>query len=288
MADEIDTGVTPDTASMPDPVAQVRDQALAEMAKDESIEAYAAERQARDAEAEGEPVDDEARSTRIREALAKAIAETTEARQQNGLDQPDLDQQYQSAEQEWQQAQAAEVEQESALEQAKAEGRFTAVAEQLKAVNPQAHEQITSSLGALDVMMQPEQLDVLRREMTKGDPRESLAVLHRLTVPNVQDDGSTITPEQKLSYLASLPPAQLATILDQSRTYLQLEADLSKRLARQYAGQPRKVTRAPAPFTRPRGGANPPQNLASLASKGESPADYIKARRQQMRKPRDE
>ena len=143
MADEIDTGVTPDTASMPDPVAQVRDQALAEMAKDESIEAYAAERQARDAEAEGEPVDDEARSTRIREALAKAIAETTEARQQNGLDQPDLDQQYQSAEQEWQQAQAAEVEQESALEQAKAEGRFTAVAEQLKAVNPQAHEQIT-------------------------------------------------------------------------------------------------------------------------------------------------
>ncbi len=127
--------------------------------------------------------------------------ETTEARQQNGLDQPDLDQQYQSAEQEWQQAQAAEVEQESALEQAKAEGRFTAVAEQLKAVNPQAHEQITSSLGALDVMMQPEQLDVLRREMTKGDPRESLAVLHRLTVPNVQDDGSTITPEQKLSIL---------------------------------------------------------------------------------------
>ena len=234
-------------------------------------------------------VDGEDRAARIRDALAKARQETAEARQQNGIgDQVDLDQQYQSAEQEWQQAQAAEVEQESALEQAKAEGRFTAVAEQLKAVNPTAHQEITNSLGALDVMMQPEQLDVLRREMTKGDPRESLAVLHRLTLPNVQDDGSTITPEQKLSYLASLPPAALATTLSQARTYLQLEADLSKRLSRQYAGQPRKVSRAPAPFKSPRGGANPPQNLASLASKGESAADYIRARQQQIKRGRDD
>ena len=261
MSDDLDTG----GATAPDPVQTVKDDALNQMARDEDISAYKAEREARDKEAKGEEVDGEDRAARIREALAKARQETAEARQQNGIgEQVDLDQQYQSAEQEWQQAQAAEVEQESALEQAKAEGRFTAVAEQLKAVNPTAHHEITNSLGALDVMMQPEQLDVLRREMTKGDPRESLAVLHRLTLPNVQDDGSTITPEQKLSYLASLPPAALETTLSQARTYLQLEADLSKRLSRQYAGQPRKVTGAPPPF-RGQGGASPPRSLEKLA-----------------------
>ena len=51
------------------------------------IEAYITEREARDAEAKGEEVDDEARSTRIRDALAKARQDTAEARPQNGLDQ---------------------------------------------------------------------------------------------------------------------------------------------------------------------------------------------------------
>ena len=284
MSDDLDTGTT---ASPPDPVAQVRDQALAEMAKDENPESYIKEREARDAEAKGEEVNEEDRAARIREALAKARQETAEARQQNGLDQPDLDSQYQDAEAQWAQAEQQEQTYESELAQAKAEGRFTAVAEQLKAVNPQAHTEITNSLGALDVMMQPEQLDVLRREMTKGDPRESMTVLHRLTQPNFQEDGSVLTPEQKLEMLASMPPAELASTLSQARTYIQLEGDISKRLSRQYAGQPRRVSKAPPPFRGPKGGASPPQNLSALASKSENPADYIKLRRQQM-KNRDE
>ena len=131
--------------------------------------------------------------------------------------------------------------------------------------------------------MQPEQLDVLRREMTKGDPREALAVLHRLTIPNVQDNGSVLTPEQKLSMLASMPPAQLASTLDQARTYLQLESDISRKLSRQYAGQPRRVSNAPPPFKSPRGGAKPPQNLSALASKGSDITDYVRHRHQQMK-----
>ena len=244
---------------------------LRRWAKDESIEAYAAERQARDAEAKGEPVDDEARSTRIRDALAKARQDTAEARAQNGLDQSlDLDAQYQTAEQDWQQAEQQEQTFEQEREQAKAEGRFTATAEMLKTANPQAHQEITNSLGALDVMMQPEQLDVLRREMVKGDPRESLMVLHRLTQPNFQEDGSVLTPEQKLSILASMPPAQLAATLDQARTYIQLESDISKQALSPICGSsPRRVSKAPPPFKSPRGGANPPVSLERLASKGE-------------------
>ena len=158
----------------------------------------------------------------------------------------------------------------------------------LKTANPQAHQEITNSLGALDVMMQPEQLDVLRREMVKGDPRESLVVLHRLTQPNVQEDGSVLTPEQKLSILASMPPAQLAATLDQARTYIQLESDISKRLSRQYAGEPRRVSKAPPPFKSPRGGANPPVSLERLASKGEDISSYAKARHAQMKRGRDD
>ena len=217
MADETVDAGTFDSA--PDPVAQVKDQALAEMAKDENPDAYIKERAARDAEAKGEEVNGEDRSPRIRDALAKARQDTQQARAENGLDQPDLDAQYQSSEAEWAEAQQQETTFEQEREQAKAEGRFTATAEMLKTANPQAHEQITNSLGALDVMMQPEQLDVLRREMVKGDPRESMTVLHRLTQPNFQEDGSVLTPEQKLSILASMPPAQLASTLDQARTY---------------------------------------------------------------------
>ena len=130
---------------------------------------------------------------------------------------PDLDQQYQTAEQEWQQAEQGEQDYQSEIETARNEGRFTAVAEELKTVNPTAHQEITSALGYLDAAMTPEQSKVLVREITKGNPRESMVALHRLTMPTVQDDGSTVTPAAKLEYLASLPPDQLETILRQSR-----------------------------------------------------------------------
>ena len=123
------------------------------MAKDETSPAYKAEREARDKEAKGEEVNGEDRAARIREALAKARQETAEARQQSGLDQPDLDQQYATAEQEWAEAQQQEATFEQERELAKAEGRFTAVAEELKAVNPAVHSEIESALGYLDAAM---------------------------------------------------------------------------------------------------------------------------------------
>jgi hypothetical protein len=265
--DTLDTGVT---SEAPDPVQATKDAALAEMAKSENIEAYAAERADRDKESKGEEVNDEDRTSRIREALAKARQDTAEAR--NGFEQqPDLDAQFQSAEQEWQQAEQQEQAYETEIELARNEGRFTAVAEELKAVNPTAHQEISGALGALDVMMVPEQLDVLRREITKGNPREAMVMLHRLTEATVNDDGSVaMNPSDKLAYLSSLPPAQLQSILSQARTFVQIEETVGKKFAARYANQPRRHTRAPEPFKRPSGGANPPQNLERLASRGEA------------------
>ena len=278
MADDLDTGGGETPA---DPTESIKNAALGQMARDEDISNYKAEREARDAESQGQETDEDARAERIRQALEQARKDTAEARN-GGQPPPDLDADLAAAEAQWQQ----EVEQEQTFEQerelAKAEGRFTATAEMLKASNPQAHQEITNSLGALDVMMQPEQLDVLRREMVRGDPRESMTVLHRLTQPNVQEDGSVLTPEQKLEMLAAMPPAELASTLSQARTYLQLESDISKRLERQYAGQPRRVSKAPPPFSRPRGGANPPRDINALARKDDV-SDYAKARRAQMK-----
>jgi hypothetical protein len=288
MADEnIDTGAAPDTGSNIEQAT--KDAALVEMSRDENPENYIKEREARDKEEAGEQVNGEDRSARIREALAKARQDTAEARQQNGLDQPDLDHEYQTAEQQWAEAEQSEQTYETEIEQARSEGRFTAVAEELKAVNPQAHQEISGALGALDVMMTPEALDVLRRQITKGNPREAMVMLHRLTEATVNDDGSVaMNPSDKLAYLASMPPRLLEETLSQARTFVQLEETISKKFAARYANQPRRHTKAPEPFKRPSGGANPPQNLERLASRGEAIDDYVKVRRQQLKRGRDE
>jgi hypothetical protein len=278
MADEF---AVPEPSDQPDPAQAVKDAALTQMARREDAGDYIAERQAREAEAKGEQVNGEDRTARIREALTKAREETQQARQQNGLDQPppDLDAQLQDAEAQW----AAEQEQEQTFEQerefARAEGKFMATAENLKAVNPQAWQEITDSLGVLDSMIVPEQASALRKALVRGDPREGLAVVHRLTKPSYRPDRSIeMTPQDKIAYLASLPPEQMSELVNQARYYLQIEHQVSNHYRRAYEAQGRRHTKAPPVFKAPRGGASPPQNLNALASKSENPADYIKTR----------
>ena len=251
------------------------------MAKSEDVSAYAAEREARDAEAKGEEVNGEERVSRIREALDQARADTQHARAQNGLEQPlDLDQQFQTAEQEWNQAEVAEQEYEAERQVARNEGRFMAVAEQLKQANPQAHATMTSHLAALDEVITPEQGEAFKRALTAGDPREGLAIVHRLTTPSAE-----MSPQEKLQYFAQLSPDQLAQTVHQARDYLRMERNISQQYEAQYQERARKVTRAPAPFRPVRGGASPPVNLDRLAAK-DNPADYIKARQAQLKKDR--
>ena len=131
MADEaLDTG---DTGTQPDPVQQAKDNALGQMARSEDASAYIAERQDRQREDAGEQVNGEDRASRIREALSKARQETAEARQQNGLDQPDPQttsiSQSQYAETQWAEAQQQEATFEDERELARNEGKFQAVAD---------------------------------------------------------------------------------------------------------------------------------------------------------------
>jgi hypothetical protein len=86
----------------------------------------------------------------------------------------------------------------------------------------------------------------------------------------------------KAQYLAQLSPQQLESILDQSRTYLQIE----KQVRQQYAAMPRRVTKAPPPFRTPSGSASAPRDMQSLARK-DNAADYIKARMAQEKRARE-
>jgi hypothetical protein len=286
MAEEdFSTGATASEA--PDPVQGVKDAALSQMARDEDISNYKAEREARDAEAKGEEVNGEDRGKRIREALEQARADTDAARKANGIGEPDLDAQYQDAEAQWQEAQEQEATFEQERQAAVDEGRFQAVAENLKAANPQVWGQITDTMKVIDTMLNDEQSRAIVRGFTKGNATEGMQVAYRLSQPSYDEAGNMLmTPEQKIQYLASMPPAQLESTLDQARTYLQLEGSISKQLAARYAAQGKRHTSAPPPFTRPRGGANPPKDINALARKSDV-SDYAKVRRQQM-KARDE
>jgi hypothetical protein len=289
MADEF-TQTSPDTSPDSDPVQGIKDAALGQMAKSEDISAYAAERADRDAEASGEDVDTEERAARIREALSKARQDTAEVRQQNGLDAqpPDLDQQLQSAEQEWDEAQQQEATFEQDRELARAEGKFQAFAEDLKQRNPQVWQEITDNLAVLDMMIAPEQGDALRRALLKGDPREGVAIVHRLPQTSVNPDGSiAMTAADKLTHIASLSPQEISEVIDQARLWFQIEDRVSQTYRNAYAAQGRRVSQAPAPFKAPKGGASPPRSLEALAAKGESASDYIKMRQQQMKRARE-
>ena len=45
---------------------------------------------------------------------------------------------------------------------------------------------MTDNLAALDEIIAPEQGQAFRRALTAGDPREGLAIVHRLTQPSAQ------------------------------------------------------------------------------------------------------
>jgi hypothetical protein len=117
-----------------------------------------------------------------------------------------------------------------------------------------------------------------------GNANEGMAIAYRLLTPTYNPDGTVqMTAEQKIEYLASLPPDQLEATLDQAGTYLQLENSISDKYRAAYAAAPRRVSKAPPPFQAPSGGASPPASLDRLASKSENAADYIRLRRQQLK-----
>ena len=213
----------------PDPTQGIKDAALGQMARDENPENYIKEREARDAESRGEEADEDARSERIRQALEKAREDTEAARNGIGEPKPDLDSELQAAEAQWQE----EIQQEQTFEQerdvARNEGRFQAIAEQLKQSNPQTWQQITDNLQVFDTMATPEQGEAFKRALIAGSPQEGLAIVHRLSQPTFGPDGSLqMSAQDKIAHIVSLPPQEITRVVNQARDWLQIEHNVSK------------------------------------------------------------
>ena len=91
---------------------------------------------------------------------------------------------------------------------------------------------------------------------------------------------------EAIKYLANLPPQQRAREVAKLEGFVHAKQMMAAEGGAPQAPQPRRVSQAPAPIRPPRGGANVPKDLHSLATK-DNAADYIKARQEQERRYRD-
>jgi chromosome segregation ATPase len=267
----------------PDPQGDAERAGLDRIAKSsESIEAYKAEREDRDRAEEGEDTR-ASRIDRIHRAMEDARQQTEEARAEAGFDPEALDslnaayfEQADSilaAQQEAQEAEQRDADLQSA--------RFTAHAEILKQQNPQAWENITGTLRQLDEMgLSDEQKSEITKGLTRAGPQVGLAIAARLATPTYNPDGSQITPAEKMLQLAQMSPRELRQTFDDAAKWMTIE----NQVRQQYASAYRQQTAAPPPFQGPRGGASPPRDLGALAGRGESAADYIRARKAQIKR----
>jgi hypothetical protein len=89
-----------------------------------------------------------------------------------------------------------------------------------------------------------------------------------------------------IKHIASMPPAARAANMAKFEGYLYARNGQQQRangLERAQHPPPRQWTQAPPPMSKIRGGANPPQDLYSLALKDDGTA-YIRARKAQMKR----
>jgi hypothetical protein len=263
------------------PTASPQDAQLDALSRSEDVSSYVAERQAQEAEEhlrgaldlKPEASADE-RQNRIDEALAKAREDTRQAREANGH----LDQEWQQAQAEYQQQQAAEQQaaQQQALTQQyyEARGQCKAKAEQLRQVNPQAHATITQNLSILG--------DVL--DDAQGQALEAALVMHPEAVwllgMKLSNDSDGTTMADKLDIVRNSTPAQIFQAAAQGAQNLHREKYVAMRILQDRVQQGRRVSQAPPPMRVPRGGASVPKDMNQLAGKSDI-SDYVKWRRGQ-------
>jgi hypothetical protein len=276
MADDFNTGTeAAPTTSAPGDIA------LATLAKDESADAYIAERQSQQAEEQGQPETPNGadRSNKLEAALEEARARSRQAREQEYA----LDQGLEHAEREWQAQQQQEQFQQQQVAQAlthhEARGRCMERAEQLKRSNPTLHKTITDNLMLLESVLDPDQARVLEAALIYHTP-----ALWRLA-ENLSNDDVKVpggeTMADKLDLIRRAAPQELWNAINQGAAAFQQEAYVQRRILEDRVAQGRRVTSAPPPIVPPRGSANVPRDMFRTAEKSDA-TDYVKMRRAQM------
>ena len=88
---------------------------------------------------------------------------------------------------------------------------------------------------------------------------------------------------EAIRYLANLPPAARSREMGKLEGYVHAQQMLKQQAGAIQEPQPRRVTQAPPPIRAPRGAANPPSDIRSLAGKDDV-QDYVRARQAQERR----
>jgi hypothetical protein len=271
MADDFNTGTEAPTTSP-------QDVALATLAKDESADAYIAERQSQEAEERGQPEQPNGadRSNKIEEALEQARRRSAEAREQERQ----LDQGLEQAEREWQaqeqQEQLAQQQYAQVLAHHEARGICRARAEQLKQTNPRLHQTISDNLMLLESVLDPDQAKVLENALIYHTPAV-WKLAENLSNDDLVVDGAG-TMADKIDLIRRAAPQELWNAISQGAANFQQEAYVQRRILEDRIAQGRRFTKAPPPIVPPRGTANAPKDLYRTAEKGNA-TDYIRMRR---------
>jgi hypothetical protein len=268
MSDD-EANISGGTETASDPGAAVKSAALDQMSKSEDITAYASERADQAAEAAGEKpaTPPEARVSRYQEVLNAARHETSQARQEAGLngEAQDFDTQVEQAYAQQEAAQARDAELSHAEKYGADVAMYKARAAQLEVEHPEYWSAVQSTFSVIPPTQEIAQ-QILECE---HGPEICWRMSQR---PDAIQQLNEMNPREAERIIAKLDGA------------IMTERQMAKRFAAN--PQPRRVTNAPPPLRSPRGGANPPSDIMRLAQK-DNVGDYIKARRQQEKRSRE-
>jgi hypothetical protein len=129
------------------------------------------------------------------------------------------------------------------------------------------------------------QKEVITEWLTIHDPKGELTGYYIASPLGPQMAEALANEPEVIPFLLSLPPGQQAQQMARLEGYLRGQQMLGEQ---NYASpQPRKFTQAPPPINPPRGGAQPPKDLFSMATRDDV-KDYIETRRKQEYQARQE
>jgi hypothetical protein len=277
MTDEFDTaGDVPEAPSAAPPppsdpveakVAEGRDTALRQLAKDESAEAYAREREDQEAFFDlGEKLDERRNSEWFRRA-SKALREAT--LQAQGID---VNEQGVQEPQEAPSGYIPANEVEHMLDQERKTAQARMRVDAYFGGNTQRKEEIVNWHQAMDPGSVCAQWVIDSGSPVAGQLMERLA-----------------DHPEGLQEIAQMTPSQRDRVLGHLEGRILAETQFAQQMAQQNQqwGQPKRISSAPPPINPPKGGASPPTDIYGLAGRAEDVTSYVRARKAMERR-RDE
>jgi hypothetical protein len=263
-APEAPSSAPPDTSEI---INERRHVALSQLAKSEDISGYAAEREDQSAVIDrGEDIPQQRQNQWFRRA-SKALQDATLQAQGIDVNAPQGEEQ--------QEAPSGFVpadEVEHMLDQERKTAQARMRVDQYFGANTQRKDEIVNWHSAMDPGSVCAQWVIDSGTPVAGQLMERLA-----------------DHPEALQQIAEMPPSQRDRTLGHLEGRILAETQMAQQMAQQQRSwdQDRRTTKAPPIIRPPRGGANPPTDIYSLAGRAEDISSYVQARKAMEKRNRD-